>query len=54
MALGALRMAMNPNVLKNIGQFLVGNQPLKDFLLYRIAPDAGFAALNAVQTPGGS
>ena len=53
MALGIARMAANPNVLKSIGHFLKGGQPLKDFLLYRIAPDAGFAALNAVQTPGG-
>ena len=54
MALQAVaRMAANPNVLKSIGRFLKGDQPLKQFLMYRIAPDAAFATLNAAQTPGG-
>ena len=54
MAFGmAARMAMNPSVLSKIGSFLKGSQPMKDFLMYRIAPDAGFAALNAATTPGG-
>ena len=49
MAIGtALRMA-GPKLFK----FLKGNQNTKDFLLQRILPDAGFAAINAVTTPGG-
>ena len=49
MAIGvAIRMA-GPKLL----QFLKGNQPMAQFLGYRILPDAGFAALNAVTTPGG-
>ena len=53
MVASAARMAMNPTVLSKIGQFLKGSQPLKEFLTYRILPDAGFAALNAATTPGG-
>ena len=50
--ISAARMAMNPSILAKIGQFLKGPLSNSELIKTRLLPDAAFATINAVMTPG--